>query len=201
MGSHLDVLEGAISDVGIWRWWTGEDLPSSFQVEFGGVQLKSPPATAGGPPSGLVALRYLKPRSVLFLTLGSGVPQDWPDLLHNDKLEPPLVRHDAFTLTSKDRTKELLARAKSVLPLVGAGGVESLPRSGEVFLGCDAHSIGLIVVAESMVVLGRDGELDRQKIEERHDQWWAYWREYWSLRGTAKALPRDYACEVTIPSA
>ena len=30
-------------------------------------------------------------------------------------------------------------------------------------------------------------------------RWWDYWHEYWEKRDTDRALPKDVACEITIP--
>jgi len=43
------------------------------------------------------------------------------------------------------------------------------------------------------------GEISLADVASRHGAWWTYWRDYWNKRGTARALPRDYAWEVTIP--
>lgn len=102
------VLEEAISDVGYWRWWA-EALPRVFQVEFGGVQLWNPPAQEGAPPSGVVALRFVDPSLVVFLTETGAMDldPDWPAALHEDRLEPFTVDHDQFTLTEDDKLASL----------------------------------------------------------------------------------------------
>ena len=38
-----------------------------------------------------------------------------------------------------------------------------------------------------------------EEIEPLSRKWWEYWKYYWRVRGTRDALPKDYACEVTIP--
>src|SRR5262245_35039291 len=57
VGDHLPALESAISDLGCWTWWAA-NLPSAFQVEFGGTQLWNPPSGEGQPPSSRIALRF-----------------------------------------------------------------------------------------------------------------------------------------------
>src|SRR5215475_13507012 len=67
MNRWLDTLAEAISDVGYWQWWA-ENLPQHFQVEFGGTQLWNAPMAVGEPPSGQIALRFINPKSMSFLT-------------------------------------------------------------------------------------------------------------------------------------
>ena len=198
MSEYLPALESAISDVGCWTWWTA-NLPATFQVEFGGVQLWNPPRGEGQPPSSQVALRFRKPRLVYFLTLAEGVPADWPEQLQLDKLEPPGVGHSAFTLTSDVLCKQLIAGAVAVRALVGEQGVTLLPKEGEALLGFQAGPFGLIVAAESVGVFNHHGELDPPSVVAAIRKWWDYWREYWQRKDTLDPLPRDYACEVTIP--
>ena len=38
-----------------------------------------------------------------------------------------------------------------------------------------------------------------EEIEPLSRKWWEYWKDYWCLRGTRDASPKDFACEVTIP--
>ena len=75
-----------------------------------------------------------------------------------------------------------------------------MPTADEAFIGFDAHTMGLIVAAESMGVISHSGELDDAAVLSSNRKWWAYWKAYWKRRDTSSPLPRDYACEVTIPA-
>lgn len=200
MGEHLPALESAIADVGCWTWWTA-NLPEAFQAEFGGVQFWNPPTGEGQPPSGRIALRYRKPRLVYFLTLAEGLSDNWPDQLQRDELEPPSVDYEAFTLTAADLCGQLVSKAVAVRALVGEPGVTRLPRAGDAILGFEAGPFGLVVAAESLGVFNHLGELDAPAVQAGLRKWWEYWREYWRRKDTPNPLPRDYACEVTIPLA
>ena len=46
---------------------------------------------------------------------------------------------------------------------------------------------------------GKKGKYTEEEIELLSRKWWEYWKNYWRLRGTRDALPKDFACEVTIP--
>jgi hypothetical protein len=52
MREAFEILEDAITECGYWRWWMA-NLPASFQVEFGGVQLFQPPPEVSRSPSGI----------------------------------------------------------------------------------------------------------------------------------------------------
>lgn len=52
-----------------------------------------------------------------------------------------------------------------------------------------------------MAVFNYQGELDEQAVLASSREWWAYWREYWRRKDTPDPMPRDYACEITIPAA
>jgi len=43
------------------------------------------------------------------------------------------------------------------------------------------------------------GEIQLSNVALLHSDWWSYWKEYWKKLDTTEALPKDYACEVTIP--
>lgn len=181
MDEHLPALEAAISDVGHWTWWTA-NLPDTFQVEFGGTQIWNAPSGEGQPPSGLIALRFRKPRLVYFLTLADCVAADWPDQLQRDELEPPGVGHGTFTLTSAALCGQLVGKAVAVRALVGEPGVTQLPLAGEALLGFEAGHFGLVVAAESLGVFNHHGELDAPTVLASIRKWWEYWREYWTLQ-------------------
>jgi hypothetical protein len=169
-------------------------------VEFGGVQLWNPPLAEGKPPSGQIALRFRKPRLIYFLTLSESEPADWPDKLQRDEVDPFNVAHEQFTLTAPEQGVSLMSRAREVRPMLGTPGTTPLPGVGEVFACFDCHSVGLIVAASSMSVVAHHGELDESEVVAANRKWWEYWKDYWNLRDTDKALPRDFACEVTIPA-
>lgn len=113
MADYLELLADAISDVGYWRWWVA-DLPEVFQIEFGGVQLWSPPTAADEPPCGIIALRFTDPVNVVFLTLSEGLSDDWIQQLHDDKLDPFNVCHDLFSFNNENLTSDILQKAFKV---------------------------------------------------------------------------------------
>jgi hypothetical protein len=199
MSKHLSILESAIADVGYWRWWT-EKLPTAFQVEFGGVQLWNPPTEANGPPSGVVALRFGQPTVIAFLTASeTTAPPDWRIALHEDRIEPFSVSHDALTLQSEELLAEVLAG--STAEYILGSELELVRNTAPVMLAFRAGPVGLVVRAQDLTVITSSGDLTPEQIQQSSDRWWSYWREYWDHRETDSPMPKDYACEVTIPLA
>lgn len=199
MSEHLEILADAISDIGHWRWWA-EKLPTAFQVEFGGVQLWNPPTAHDGPPSDVVALRFGNPTVIAFLMApDSEVPDDWRSALHEDRIDPFGVSHDAFVLQSEEHFREVVAGYKCEYIL----GTEAdlLVDGAPVKLAFRAGSVGLAVRAQELTVISSAGEMSPEQIQQASEKWWSYWREYWNRRETDAPLPEDYACEVIIPLA
>jgi hypothetical protein len=193
----LEILEDALSDVGVWRWWDSA-FPDAFQVEFGGAQLLTAPAEPGHPPSGVVAIKFDTPSLVAFLTRrgASGMAVDWPRALREDRLKPVALTPDGFSLRSIagfDAAKI----SSDVQVLIGDPAVADGHGSARLFFM--TGDVGLIVIARTMTVITARGQLQLAEVAEAYDRWWKYWREYWARRGKAEALPTDCACEVTIP--
>lgn len=194
--ADYSTLVSAIADVGYWRWWT-ERLPGLFQLEFGGVQIYSPPATEAVAPSSLLALRFLNPSRISFLTRAAGdsPSPEWPHLLQSDQINPPSVSHDQFALNDDRLFDEVLSQVQNEVLHFSSdlGGTE-------VRLAFWAGEVGIRIEAAELRPVLMSGEVDLATIVSMHGDWWSYWKEYWAKRGTSKALPSDYACEVTIPT-
>lgn len=199
MTDSLETLAHAISDVGFWRWWVAE-LPNVFQIEFGGVQLWSPPTAEGKPPCGIVALRFTEPIAVAFLAFSKELPQNWIQQFHEDKLEPFSVSHKLFTFNSEILIADLLQQATNVTQFHGSVMDTEQVRRAKFTLSFAAGSVGLIVASNTMELYTSHGIVQIDEVETLNRKWWEYWKEYWRLRETDTPLPKNYACEVTIPA-
>jgi hypothetical protein len=191
MREQLDILADAISDVGRWRWWVAE-LPQLFQLEFSGTQLWTPPLKEGAPPCGQLALRFIEPVAVCFLSFAE-MPDDWPAQMHADQLEPFNVDDDAFRFDDAALAAELLAAGKK--QTLHGDPAALAPHC----LAFRAGAVGCVVSAREIRLVSHQGELPLDEVHDRSTRWWSYWREYWARRGGDQPLPEDYACEVTIP--
>lgn len=199
--SWLEVTETAISEVGYWRWWT-QNTSGAFQVEFGGVLLYNKPAKNNVPPSSLLALRFEDTRCIATLrryTGLEGIPDDWFDLLAKDEMQSPTVICEEFTLTNTENLKRIFEQSEETHYIVGQETDLMSIKPVDAFLGFWAGDIGLVIVAKEMSPVTADGDLTPQQILEKYEQWWVYWREYWKRKSSGNPMPKDYACEVTIP--
>jgi hypothetical protein len=194
-----DTLANAIADVGVWRWWD-ERYPKSFQLEFGGVQLWSPPQAKGRPPNGQYALRFARLISVSFLTAPRAkVPRNWADALHADRLGPFNVGHDAFALRDPEAARQILAGTRRIETRFGKDPRELNWDKVPAIAAFWAPPVGCIVAARDMKLVSFSGEIPLTEVPAMSRKWWRYWKRYWRRKDSSEALPQDYACEVTIP--
>ncbi|HNT20177.1 MAG TPA: hypothetical protein PKL70_07105 [Saprospiraceae bacterium] len=196
----LEILGDSISDVGYWSWWT-TDLPKVIQIEFGGTQLYFPPSDNSQPPNSQIAIQFINPKSISFLTREELKSDDenWFDDLHNDKMGPPTCSHGEFTFTDQSLMTEIINDAKTIKTIHGYSPKDNLFQTETYKLVFWAGDYGVAVSSDEIRLLTKDGEIKLDQIPSVHSQWWTYWRKYWDLINTKNALPKDYACEVTIP--
>ena len=76
---------------------------------------------------------------------------------------------------------------------------ESLFSEAKHLIAGKCGDVGFVAGGEKMEIVGYHGIYTAEQIEEGNKRWWAYWEDYWRLRGTKDAYEKDYACEVTIP--
>ncbi|MDX1906586.1 MAG: hypothetical protein SF053_06080 [Bacteroidia bacterium] len=196
----LALLSSAISDLGRWTWWA-TSLPKVIQIEFNRTQLYFPPADDSQPPKTQIAIQFINPKSISFLTKRDHNPdgQHWFDDLHHDKLEPPTCSRDTFTFTDHAAMASMINDAKTIDTIYGYPPSIELFQTEKYTLVFWAEDYGLAVASDKIDLLTKDGDVALTQIPSLHSQWWAYWRKYWDLKNTPNALPKDFACEVTIP--
>lgn len=199
MNDHVATLEDAICDVGYWRWWA-EALPDVFQVEFGGVQLYTPPRSAAEPPSGVVALSFQRPPLIAFLTEAgpARVSGNWWEDLHQDRIKKGFsLNRELFTLRSEEMRSSIVTGCN--VDFRAGDALQSPAEPAGALRAFRAQGVGLMVRAEAMSVISSAGELTGDAICTAVAQWWEYWREYWNRIDSESPMPKDYACEVTLP--
>jgi hypothetical protein len=199
--SPLEILEQALTDVGAWSWWTG-DASTSIQLEFSGVQLWFPPLDSNKPPSGQVALRFVSPTSVLFFSYSNDrtfLNDSWPTQFQADELGPFSLGYDQFTMTDKELASSIVRDATHRIQYFGVAPDETDFVSENAWIAFRAGPVGCVVVADELKIASHHGQVALHEIEGISQRWWEYWRQYWSRKDSDNPLPRDYACEVTIP--
>ena len=190
-------LVSAISDVGYWRWWA-ERLPDVFQVEFGGAQLYIPPEDKNKAPSSITSLRFFRPSYVSFISRKDKflvIPDDWSRLLKEDKIEPFNITYDEFALNDAPVFQRVVSKIETE-------SIHFQDKNGgkNIEFAFWAGIMGMKITAAEVRPVLNSGEVDLSEIETLHSAWWTYWQEYWEKREAVDALPKDYACEVTIPT-
>jgi len=197
LSSSVRILEDAISDVGYWSYWA-EKFPGIFQLEFRGVQLWNPPLKEGKPPSGQIAIQFINPQSVNFLSFSDEVPQDWPIRLRNDALD----MHSPITLflNQSETIEKEIGTAKTIETLFGFSckeGRKFFRSNFQCFVR--AGDMGVVVAAPELEWRNHSEKLKLEDIPKRNKKWWVYWKKYWDSQNTDHPYPKDFACEVTIP--
>jgi len=190
----------AVSDVGLFSWWSDSD-DGKFQVEFAGTQLWMPPLTPDGPPCGTIALRFEGGVRRFFLRKESrSLTPDWPAQLRADAIRPLRLTPDTLKLHVMSEgdpwLQEVRTYAEEGLPIEAA---ELLERPVRLIFW--AGEVGVAVAARRVALVSHQGDLDWQVVPSMVSRWWNYWESYWKARDTEQAQPWDYACEVTIPVA
>ena len=194
--SVFEVLEDALSDVGIWRWWT-ERLPDAFQLEFLGAQLRRQLTAAAGPTEP-VAVRFDKPSVVAFLSRDPALPPDWPELLARDACPEQLwLSPEDMAINSPEAISDLFTDTMAVRMHLGSLPADLTPYPATMAFW--ARGAGILICAEA-IDLAADRRYPIEETLAWNTRWWDYWRVYWNLRGTAEALATDWVCEACIPT-
>ena len=197
--SELKLLENAICDIGWWSWWTTE-LPKTIQIEFGGTQLYFEPSENGIPPNNQIALQFINPKSISFLSRSKNLVENWPELLKTDKLELPNCDYENFTFLDENVMKNIIDKAELIQTIHGYSPKEDSFYKEKYKLVFWAQEYGLAVNAEELKLMSQKGRIELNEVSEINNRWWNYWQKYWSLRDTENPLPMDYLCEITIPT-
>ncbi len=174
----LNILADAISDVGSWWCWhVGDDM---LQLEFCDVQ----------------PVRFCG--HVFAVFLDNLNDKEWHGRFRDD--DSILYPVDTYDMAFDDHKKaeSLLNDYRNRVPVKDFKGAETLVTAKHILCArCD--EVGFIVGGDEIEIVGKKGKYTEEEIEPLSRKWWEYWKDYWRLRGTRDASPKDFACEVTIP--
>ena len=191
----LNILADAISDVGSWWCWYVDD--DMLQLEFCDVQLyDETKAEKETHTTDVLAVRFFDHIFAVFLDDLNDI--NWHEHFRDD--DSILYPVDTYDMAFDDHEKavSLLNDYRNLVPVKGFKGAETLAAAKHIlYARCD--EVGLIVGGDKIEIAGEKGQYTEEEIELLSRKWWDYWKDYWRLRGTRDALPKDYACEVTIP--
>ena len=191
----LNILADAISDVGSWWCWhLGDDM---LQLEFCDVQLyDEAKAEKETHTTDVLAVRFYG--HVFAVFLDDLNDDNWHGRFRDD--DSILYQVDTYDMAFDDKkaAESLLNDYRNRVPVKDFKGAETLV-SAKHILCARCNEVGFIVGGDEIESAGEKGKYTEEEIEPLSRKWWEYWKEYWRLRGTRDALPKDYACEVTIP--
>ncbi|MBR2811687.1 MAG: hypothetical protein IKD69_09935 [Solobacterium sp.] len=191
----LNILADAISDAGSWWcWYVGDDM---LQLEFCDVQLyDETKAEKETHTTDVLAVRFYG--HVFAVFLDNLNDENWHERFRDD--DSILYPVDTYDMAFDDhkRAESLLKDYRNQIPVKGFKGAET-PGTAEHILCARCGVVGLIVGGDKIEIAGQKGKYTEEEIEPLSRKWWEYWKDYWRLRGTRDALPKDFACEVTIP--
>ena len=191
----LNILADAISDAGSWWcWYVDDDL---LQLEFCDVQLYD--ETKAGKEShttDVLAVRFYG--HVFAVFLDNMNDENWHERFRDD--DSILYPVDAYDMAFDDHKKagSLLNDYRNRVLVTGFKGSETMAIAKHI-LCARCGKVGFIAGGDEIEIAGKKGKYSEEEIEPLSRKWWEYWEDYWRLRGTRDAFPKDYACEVTIP--
>lgn len=196
----LGTLADAIADVGYWAWWVS-NLPDKFQIEFGGTQLYIASGDNNDPPITKIALQFLDPISISFISRDDKDDNwEWVDLLHNASLDPPTCSYEEFYFGNNPDAEKALGEIKQSKNIFGDAPTKESLFNAPVSLVFWCWNKGLAITAQNMKLFSYTGEITLNEVPNLNKKWWSYWQEYWDKKKSGIPLPKDYACEVTIPA-
>lgn len=194
----LEVLSYAISDVGLFTWYTA-DLPKYAQLEFNRTMLYFAPKDDQSSPPNQIALQFGNVKSLyIYRDTVSKLPENWLDLLTEDKLEPFNVNYEYFSF-DRNEIQKMVSKFKNSKKVYGKN-IENINQDENFKIGFKAGEISIVLIAEKMRIMTHFGEIEINSIPAIHDNWWAYWKKYWELIDSENKLPYDPICEITIPA-
>ena len=194
----LGILADAISDVGAWQWWHLEN--DMLQLEFCDVQLYDESKPEKDPHTmDVIAIRFLGNVFAVFLdNLEEDAEKPWYERFHDDEI--PAFECDEYELNFDDPeyAHTVYNAYRNRTKITPFDGIDILNSAGHL-IAAKCGDTGIVAGGDRMEVVSRNAAISEEEIEPLSRKWWEYWKQYWRLRGTRNALPKDRACEVTIP--
>jgi len=197
MKESLGILEQAINEVSVWKWWAAK-LPGLIQVEFGRTQLLTGISDGENPPSTQISLGIKEPASVSFLELASGLPDNWVEEFHNDRLGP--FESVELRFNAADEVTSLVTQAQRVITIHGETPDAGSMAATSFLMGFTAGPVGMVILGGELRLVTWAGVLEISEASQLSERWWEYFREYKRRQATDDPLPRDYVCDISMTS-
>ena len=121
--------------------------------------------------------------------------QKWYDLLKEGKIRPLPIATYEFRFNDPEYTDTVYKSYKNRTAIRS-----ELSASAKYILTARCEDVGFIVGADDLIVAGNGKTYTDEEVTDAVRKWWKYWRDYWLLRKTKDAYPKDLVCELTIPA-
>lgn len=190
----LNILSDAISEMGSWTGWDLEKDES--RLEFTDVFLYDETKAEKDTHTGSVTLCFSNDPFVIFLDNHTEeASQKWYDLLKEGKIRPLPIATYEFRFNDPEYTDTVYKSYKNRTAIRS-----ELSASAKYILTARCEDVGFIVGADDLIVAGNGKTYTDEEVTDAVRKWWKYWRDYWLLRKTKDAYPKDLVCELTIPA-
>jgi hypothetical protein len=194
----LNVLADAISEKGIWQWWTSNE--EMFQLDFSDVLLYSERVSLRQSHACTLALQfYGNPFAVFLDNIKTEAYRNWYERLYLDEIPFFSVETFAFQLNDRNDAEEVFNSYRNKTGLCEYEDFRTV-ESAKHILAAKCGKVGFIAGGDEIRVLGKKGYYTDEEIIRANNKWWAYWRDYWLKRKTKDAYQRDTVCEAIIPA-
>ena len=191
----LNILADAISEVG--AWWCWQLNENTVQLEFCDVLLYDESKLEKEThTTDVLAIRFHN--NVFAVFLDNLNEENWHERFRDD--DSILYAVDTYEMSFDDvnAAESLLNDYENRTAIASFLTPETLSAVNHLLCArCD--EVGFIVGGDEIEVVGRKGNYTEEEIEAASKRWWEYWKDYWRVRKTKDAYPKDYACEITIP--
>ena len=192
----LNILTEALESAS-WQWWEAAD--EIFQVEFWGALLYDETRAEKDSHTSTIALRFQGNLfAVFFDNFGDEQGKKWYERFHDDEIEMMPVEMDQIRFDDPAFAMDLFGAYANVTPMQNYSDAHVFS-SAKHILAVKCPEAGFVVGGDAIQVIGSRGRYSEADILAAAERWWAYWRDYWRLRGTPDAYKKDWGCEITIP--
>ena len=194
----MNILADAISDAGAWQWWHVED--NMLQLEFCDVQLYDESKSENDPRTmDVIAIRFFGNVFAVFLDdLDDDAAKPWYERFHDDEIAAFECEGYELEFDNPEYAEKVYDGYRNRIAITSFDGMDTL-RSANHLIAVKCGDVGVVAGGDRIAAVSKNASIAEGEIEPLSRKWWEYWKKYWRLRGTRDALPKDQACEVTIP--